>query len=183
MSITYTTTGPAGERITWRDRKRYAWALSVLWPLLPFTGLAAHHASGSEWALALPLLISYGLMPLADALIGEDENNPPEAVVGALDADRYYRWLTWATVPLHFVALIGCAWWAGTHDLSWPALLLLAYVAGAARGLRVGPGATRTAHAARARARTGRARPGRSDRRSWAAMAGVAWCRLTATSR
>ncbi|MFO1296674.1 MAG: hypothetical protein U1F25_09480 [Rubrivivax sp.] len=134
MSITYTTTGPAGERITWRDRKRYAWALSVLWPLLPFTGLAAHHASGSEWALALPLLISYGLMPLADALIGEDENNPPEAVVGALDADRYYRWLTWATVPLHFVALIGCAWWAGTHDLSWPALLLLAYVAGADLG-------------------------------------------------
>lgn len=135
MSITYTATGPTGERIAWRDRKRHAWALSVLWPLVPFTGLAAHHASGSEWALALPLLISYGLMPLADALIGEDENNPPEAVVSALDADRYYRWLTWLTVPLHFVALIGCAWWAGTRELSWPGLLLLAYVAGADSGL------------------------------------------------
>ncbi|MBL8312849.1 MAG: alkane 1-monooxygenase [Rubrivivax sp.] len=109
--------------------------LSVVWPLVPFTGLWAHHASGSEWALALPLLISYGLMPLADALFGEDENNPPEAVVAALDADRYYRWLTWATVPLHFVALVGCAAWAGTRELSWPALLLLAYVAGADSGL------------------------------------------------
>ena len=28
------------------------------------------------------------------------------------DADRYCRWLTWATVPLHFVALIACPWWA-----------------------------------------------------------------------
>lgn len=86
-------------------------------------------------ALGLPLVISYGLMPLLDALIGEDENNPPEAVVPQLDADRYYRWLTWATVPLHFVAMIGCAWWAGTQHLSWWALVLLAYIAGADSGL------------------------------------------------
>ena len=85
--------------------------------------------------IGLPLVISYGLMPLLDALIGEDENNPPESVVPQLEADRYYRWLTWATVPLHFVALIGCAWWAGTQDLSWWALVLLAYVAGADAGL------------------------------------------------
>jgi alkane 1-monooxygenase len=33
------------------------------------------------------------------------------------------------------VALIACAWWAGTQDLSWWALLILAYVAGADAGL------------------------------------------------
>ena len=38
-------------------------------------------------------------------------------------------------MPLHFVALIGCAWWAGTQDLPWWALLLLAYVAGTDAGL------------------------------------------------
>jgi hypothetical protein len=117
------------------EGRRWAWMLSMLWPLMPFVGLAAHHASGIEAALALPLLISYGLMPLLDALIGKDPNNPPDAVVRQLDADRYYRWLTWATVPLHFVALIGCAWWAGTQDLSWWAFLLLAYVAGTDAGL------------------------------------------------
>jgi len=135
MSVTYTAVDASGQRVEYRDRKRLAWLLSVVWPLMPFTGLWAHHASGSEIGLALPLVITYGLMPLLDALIGEDENNPPEAVVPQLDADRYYRWLTWVTVPLHFVALIGCAWWAGTQDLSWPALLLLAYVAGADSGL------------------------------------------------
>ena len=79
-------------------------------------------------------------MPLLDSLIGEDENNPPEAVVPQLEADRYYRWLTWATVPLHFVALIGCAWWVGTQSLSWWAVLLLAYVAGTDSGLGINTG-------------------------------------------
>lgn len=135
MSVVYTATDAEGRTVSYRDRKRWAWSLSVVWPLVPLTGLAAHHVSGHEIGLALPLLISYGLMPLLDALIGEDENNPPEDVVPQLDADRYYRWLTWATVPLHFVALIACAWWAGTQNLSWWALALLAYVAGADAGL------------------------------------------------
>lgn len=135
MSVVYAATDAEGRSVQYRDRKRWAWSLSVVWPLLPLTGLAAHHWSGHQIGLALPLVISYGLMPLLDALIGEDENNPPEAVVPQLDADRYYRRLTWATVPLHFVALIACAWWAGTQDLSWWALALLAYVAGADAGL------------------------------------------------
>ncbi len=73
-------------------------------------------------------------------MIGEDENNPPEAVVPQLEQDRYYRWLTWATVPLHFVALIGCAWWVGTQPLAGWAVLLLAYVAGAGSGLGLNTG-------------------------------------------
>lgn len=137
MSRTYTApvTPAGGAPVTWQDRKRWAWSLSVVWPLVPFLGLWAHHVTGQPIALALPLLISYGLMPLLDALIGEDRNNPPEAVVPALEADRYYRWLTWATVPLHFVALIGCAWWVGTQDLPWWAVVLMAYVAGTDSGL------------------------------------------------
>jgi alkane 1-monooxygenase len=135
MARIYTATAADGRSVSYRDGKRWGWALSVVWPLLPFVGLAAHHVTGMEIALGLPLLITYGLMPLLDALIGEDENNPPEAVVPQLEADRYYRWLTWVTVPLHYIVLIGCAWWAGTHDLSWWALGLLAYVAGADAGL------------------------------------------------
>ena len=119
----------------YRDRKRWAWSLSVVFPLLPLLGVWAHYASGWEIALALPLAISYGLMPVLDALIGEDLSNPPEGVVPQLEADRYYRWLTWATVPLHYVTLIGCAWWAGTQHLTWWGFLILAYSAGAGAGL------------------------------------------------
>ena len=140
MAKLYVATDPVGNRIEYRDRKRWWWLLSVVYPLLPFVGMAAHKASGWQIALGLPLLISYGLMPLLDALIGDDRNNPPEAVVPQLEEDRYYRWLTWTTVPLHFVALIGCAWWVGTQSLSWWAVLMLAYVAGTDSGLGINTG-------------------------------------------
>jgi alkane 1-monooxygenase len=140
MAVSYQATTADGTRVEYRDRKRVWWMLSVVFPLLPFAGMAAHAASGWQIALGLPLVISYGLMPLLDALIGEDRNNPPEAVVPQLEEDRYYRWLTWATVPLHFIALVGCAWWAGTQDLSWWAVLLLAYVAGTDSGLGINTG-------------------------------------------
>ncbi len=140
MTRLYVAVDPSQQRVEYRDRKRAWWSLSVLYPLIPFLGMAAHRATGLEIALALPLVISYGLLPLIDALIGEDENNPPEAVVPELEEDRYYRWLTWATVPLHFVALVSCAWWVGTHDLSWWAVLLMGYVAGADSGLGINTG-------------------------------------------
>ena len=126
---------PDDQTAPYRDRKRAWWLLSVVYPLMPLLGLVAHQATGWQVMLGLPLLISYGLMPLLDALIGEDSNNPPESLVPRLDADRYYRWLTWATVPLHYVALIACAWWVGTQDLAWWAVVMLAYVAGAGSGL------------------------------------------------
>ena len=117
MTVTYRAVESNGQAVVYRDRKRHWWLLSVVYPLVPFVGMWAHAVTGYQLALGLPLVISYGLMPLLDALIGEDENNPPEAVVTQLDADRYYRWLTWLTVPLHFAALIGCAWWVGTQAL------------------------------------------------------------------
>jgi alkane 1-monooxygenase len=140
MTTTYRALDSTGHSVEYTDRKRVWWALSVVYPLLPFLGMWLHSLTGQPIALGLPLLISYGLMPLLDHLIGEDENNPPEAVVPQLDADRYYRWLTWATVPLHFVALIGCAWWVGTQALPWWAVLMLAYVAGTDSGLGINTG-------------------------------------------
>lgn len=140
MGKVYVADDPQLGRVEYRDRKRFWWSLSVVYPLLPFTGMALHAWTGAQIALGLPLLISYGLLPLLDYLIGEDENNPPEAVVPQLEADRYYRWLTWLTVPLHFVALIGCAWWVGTHDLAWWAVLMLAYIAGTDSGLGINTG-------------------------------------------
>ena len=140
MAVTYTALDDAGQRVVYRDGKRWCWSLSVVFPLLPFLGIAVHALTGNALALGIPLLVSYGLMPLLDALIGEDLKHPPEAVVPQLEEDRYYRWLTWATVPLHFVALIGCAWWAGTQPMPWWGVLLLAYVAGTGSGLGLNTG-------------------------------------------
>jgi alkane 1-monooxygenase len=88
----------------------------------------------------LPLFRDYVARPLADWVHGEDENNPPEEVILQLDRDRFYSVLTYVVVPLHFVALIGAAWWAATQELSWWAFLGLAVVAGITSGLGINTG-------------------------------------------
>ena len=62
MPHTYTASAPnpADPPITWQDRKRGCWAMSVIWPLMPFVGIPfvglwAHHASGWQIALGAPL--------------------------------------------------------------------------------------------------------------------------------
>ena len=136
----YTATLPDGEAILYIDRKRWLWMLSVIYPLQPLLGVVLHAYTGQELWLFLPLVLSYVLLPTFDWLIGEDENNPPEAIVRQLDADRYYRWLTYLVVPMHFVALLGAAWWAGTQNLSVLAFIGLAVVAGMTSGLGINTG-------------------------------------------
>lgn len=136
----YTATLPGGETIRYADRKRWLWALSVLFPLQPFLGIALHAATGHEPWLLLPILLNYGIAPIVDWLVGEDRNNPPEAVVMQLDQDRYYRRLTYLAVPVHYASFIGVAWYAATQDLSWWAFLGLAVVAGLTGGLAINTG-------------------------------------------
>lgn len=137
---TYSTTLADGHAIQYSDSKRWLWSLSVLYPLLPCLGIALHAYTGQQAWLLLPLAIGYLAGPLLDYLVGEDPSNPPEAIVPQLDQDRYYRFLTFAVVPMHFVALIAAAGWAGTQDLAWWAYIGLAMVAGMASGLGINTG-------------------------------------------
>jgi len=136
----YTATLPSGAAIYYTDRKRWLWVLSMLYPLEPLAGIWLHSLSGNEFWLLLPLLLSFGLGPIIDWALGEDRNNPPDAVVMQLDQDRYYRRLTYATVPLHFVTLVGAAWYASTQDLSVWGLIGLAVVTGLTSGLAINTG-------------------------------------------
>ncbi len=136
----YTATGKDGEAIYYVDRKRWLWLMSVTYPLEPFLALWLHYLTGNEWWLLLPLAVNYGLGPIIDWLLGEDRNNPPEEVAMQLDRDPYYRWLTYITVPMHYLTLIGCAWYAGTQNLSWFGIVSIAVVAGITAGLAINTG-------------------------------------------
>lgn len=126
-----------GSAVYWRDRKRYGWLLSVLFPLQPFIGIGLHAASGNELWLLLPLLINYVLAPVADIVLGADKNNPPTEVVTQLDQDRYYRRLTYLIVPVHVAALFGVAAYATTQAVSVPGIFALAAMAGLTGGLAI----------------------------------------------
>lgn len=133
----YTGVLENGEAVYYIDRKRWLWLLSIVYPLQPFISIWLHFETGNELWFLLPFLGNYILAPLLDWAIGEDQNNPPEEVVMQLDRDPYYRRLTYIVVPLHFVTLFGCAWYALSQPLSWWGFALLAAIAGMAAGLAI----------------------------------------------
>ena len=132
--------GSAAQPMSYSDRKRWGWLLSVFFPLLPVLAIGLQIATGSEWTLLVSLVVVYALVPLLDAVLGEDETNPPEVAVPGLESDRYYRVLTWLVMPVYYVSLLASVVWAVHAPLSWPAWLVLAWSAGLVGGLAVNTG-------------------------------------------
>lgn len=134
---TYRHFDPARGMTEYQDQKRRLWCLSLVLPLLPLVGIVLYLQHSQEWLLATPLLIAYVFIPLFDWLLGTDTSNPPEEIVPQLEEDRYYRRLTWCSVPLHFVTLVLVAWFVASHQLSLPAFLLMATITGLFSGLGI----------------------------------------------
>lgn len=119
----------------YRDRKRYAWLLSVFAPLLVIVGPLAHMlgATSQVWFF-LALGFFYVGIPLFDQLLGEDLSNPPPEAVAGLENDSYYRYINYAVVPvLWFSMLFNCIYLA-THSLPWYSWLATAITTGAMLG-------------------------------------------------
>jgi len=102
----------------WRDGKRYAWMLGLFVPTLPFLAWGLVEATGLSLFWAFGPLIVFGVFPLLDLLIGTDAENPPDAVIEWLERDRYYRWCTYAYIPVQYAGLVlACRLWS-SGDLS-----------------------------------------------------------------
>lgn len=131
-SPTSATADPA-----WRDRKRRLWPLGVMVPTMPFaaSGLVALTGWSIFWWIG-PMIV-FGIVPLLDQLTGLDQENPPEEVTKELEADRYYRWCTYAYIPLQFAGLVWAASLWATGDLSLFASLGLAITVGCVSGIAI----------------------------------------------
>jgi alkane 1-monooxygenase len=128
------------ENVRYRDGKRYAWFVSLLVPAALGCGPLLYGLTGSVASLWMPALVVYGLVPLLDVLLGEDLNNPPEEVVPLLEEDSYYRWATYALVPVLWLAFLGNAYFVGTQTLSWVGVLAVAVNTGILCGFAVNLG-------------------------------------------
>jgi len=137
---TFTFDDPELGPVTYVDRKRYLWLASVLFPLVPLVSIGLMSWIGREWALWVPLVFLYLVIPLLDYLFPNDRSNPPEQVVPQLEADLYYRILIHLTVPLYFFILIIGAWFVASHDLSWSGLLALGLTVGVIGGFGINTG-------------------------------------------
>jgi alkane 1-monooxygenase len=105
--VTTTIENRQNQTPSYIDKKRFAWLFSVAGPSVSLVGTVAVSSFGvGNWILFFPLVFYYFFVPLLDFLIGEDTSNPPEASIAALEADAYYRWITYATIPILWIAVI-----------------------------------------------------------------------------
>jgi alkane 1-monooxygenase len=133
MSQAGVFTTESGE--VYRDRKRHIWIISLLVPAMIFVGPALYFAfeQNALW-LWLPLAFFYGLIPVLDFVLGEDQSNPPEEVVPQLEADPYYRYITYALVPIIWGAVIYAAWFVGTQNLPVHGIIAMILLTGGTLG-------------------------------------------------
>jgi alkane 1-monooxygenase len=126
--------------VQYRDRKRYLWLLSIFVPALMNVGLLLYLLSHKLLMLWVPVAFNYLAMPLADFFVGEDRSNPPESAIEALEADAYYRYITYAVVPVLWMTYIFAAWFVSRYALPWYGELAVILTTGSAGGFCINVG-------------------------------------------
>jgi alkane 1-monooxygenase len=124
----------------YRDHKRYAWIFSLLVPCAVGIGPALVLATGDPRTLWFQVAFFYLVVPGIDLLLGEDRSNPPESAVPALEADHYYRWITYLLVPILWVAFIFSAWFVATYPLPLHGLIAMVLITGSTGGFCINLG-------------------------------------------
>ena len=113
-------TVPDGTTEQWRDKKRYLWLLGLVVPSLAFIAIGARELTGwSIWLWIGPIIILL-VVPVIDLLLGIDGANPPDDVIEALEKDKYYRYITFAYLPIQYAGFTAAMWLIATQD--WPVL-------------------------------------------------------------
>ncbi|MGI8761259.1 MAG: alkane 1-monooxygenase [Jatrophihabitantaceae bacterium] len=105
----------AGERLDWRDGKRYLWLLGAVVPLFLFAGWGLVNATGLGLFWWIGPAFIYVIIPTLDVIFGNDPTNPPDAALAWLEQDRYYRWITYLFLPLQYVAIVVGFWLIAFH--------------------------------------------------------------------
>jgi alkane 1-monooxygenase len=124
----------------YRNPRQWAWLLSVLVPLLAGAGPLMYFMLDDARVLWLPVLLVYVALPVADLLAGADRANPPDDAISALDAHPFYRWITFAMVPLLWLMLVFAAWFVCRQDLPWHGVLAMVITTGVVGGFCINVG-------------------------------------------
>jgi alkane 1-monooxygenase len=107
---------PAGSQEQWKDSKRRLWLFGLVVPSLGIIGMTVHHYTGFEPILWLGPILIFGIIPIVDLVVGLDRSNPPDDVIEALERDKYYRWITYAYLPIQYAAFVAAMWYIATAD-------------------------------------------------------------------
>ena len=130
----FIATAKDGSEIRYRDGKRFLYLWSMFFPLVPAIAAALYFTQIGVWSTFIPLIYLYVFVPIVDAIIGEDGHNPPDEVISAMAADRFYSWMVRATVPFLWLSFIATAMLVGTQELPWWSIIALVVGVGSVSG-------------------------------------------------
>ncbi|MEV0320260.1 alkane 1-monooxygenase [Streptomyces sp. NPDC050658] len=127
----------AADAPPWRDPKRHLWLLGLIVPSFPFIswGLVEATGIGAFWWTGVILL--YVIFPVVDQLIGKDSVNPPDSALAWLEQDRYYRWCTYAYLPVQYAGLVLGCWLLTDGGLSLAGRIGLTVTLGGVAGIGI----------------------------------------------
>ena len=137
------STVPHGSTEAWKDKKRYLWLIGLVVPSLAFLAIGLYAAT--DWGVWLWLgpVVILGIVPAIDLIAGLDRSNPPDDAIEALENDKYYRWITYAFLPVQYAGFVGAFWILagntpfGIEPLGWVDKLGLALSIGAIGGIGI----------------------------------------------
>jgi alkane 1-monooxygenase len=102
----------------WRDRKRYLWLLGLIVPSFAFIAVGGYALTGWGVFLWVGPIVVLGLVPAIDLVAGLDRSNPPDDLIEELEEDRYYRYITFAFLPIQYAGFVFAMYLIATQD--WP---------------------------------------------------------------
>lgn len=92
-----------------RKKLGYLWFLGPVF--LPLQGWLLGAATGWTALFAFwTVFVIYGIVPIVDHVVGEDDRNPSDADVPRLETERYYRFLTLSVPVVQVFNLVFCGW-------------------------------------------------------------------------
>ena len=124
----------------WRDRKRYLWLIGLIVPTLVGVSWLAVRASGLGVFWWAGPIVTFGIVPVLDHIVGPDEENPPDGARARLEDDLFYRWATYLYLPGQYVSLVLACWvWSGGSGVAtgWVDKLGLMVTAGGIGGIAI----------------------------------------------
>jgi len=138
--VTTVTTGstvPPASTAQWRDKKRYLWLLGLVVPSLAFVAWGLHSLTGWGVFWFVGPIVVLGIVPAIDLFAGLDRTNPPDELIEALENDRYYRWITFAFLPIQYAAFVWACWMVTQPSMTWVDKLGLAVSIGCIAGIGI----------------------------------------------
>jgi len=105
--------------------KRHLWLVSLLFPTTPLLGAGLIIATGNIHFAWVPIVMFYIIMPLLDAVLGNDTHDILGQMESEAELSSFYKYMVHGLMPVIYLTWLIGAWFVVTYPLSTTAYIVL----------------------------------------------------------